>query len=107
MPACAECAKEFRRRAYNAEFCGGTCRRVFNNRRALRGALLYDLTMLAEMASNEAVRDDANRRREFLLKAWRKEDDRGGIRKRTWQRANGVKHLIRQADTTVLQSRQL
>jgi hypothetical protein len=45
---CTECGAPFlahARLARHAEFCGTECRKAFNNRRAMRGATLYDLFM--------------------------------------------------------------
>lgn len=82
---CSECGKEFRKKAYNSEFCGGACRRVFNNRRAVRGAILYDLTMLDIKGKHENVRA----RIEALITEWLSADAKAG-RARTWQHPNGV-----------------
>lgn len=40
---CHECSKEFATRRADAVFCSTECRKAFNNRRAVRGAELYDL----------------------------------------------------------------
>lgn len=42
---CAECGSGFTPKKSSAEFCCHACRQVFNNRRAMRGAQLYDLVM--------------------------------------------------------------
>jgi hypothetical protein len=42
---CAECGSEFGSDRAHAEFCGTSCRKTYNNRRAVRGAELYDLMM--------------------------------------------------------------
>lgn len=42
---CAECGNEFGSNRPHAEFCGTACRKVYNNRRAVRGAELYDIVM--------------------------------------------------------------
>lgn len=95
MTACSECGKEFRRRQYNAEFCGGTCRRVFNNRRAVRGAALYDLLMLRGMVKDDKQRANVERLLGELYVKWDSEDARPGLpRKRTWQRPFNVFNTI-------------
>ncbi len=43
--ACLECGSLFQPAKRSAEFCGTACRSVFNNRRAMRGATLYDVVM--------------------------------------------------------------
>lgn len=58
---CLECGQSFAASVSGAEFCGPGCRMVFNNRRAKRGAELYDLFM--------ALRHD--RATATLFKVWR------------------------------------
>lgn len=79
MASCLECGKDFRRRGHNGTFCGGVCRRVFNNRRALRGALIYDLTMIANYHDDAEWRKRARDRIQAVLTGWREED---GLRRR-------------------------
>lgn len=43
--ACKECGASFKASRTTQEFCTPACRKVFNNRRAVRGAELYDLVM--------------------------------------------------------------
>lgn len=40
---CRECAASFTPTRHTEHFCSTACRRIFNNRRAMRGAELYDL----------------------------------------------------------------
>lgn len=42
---CIECGEVFTSPKPHAEFCCQPCRKEFNNRRAMRGAQLYDLFM--------------------------------------------------------------
>lgn len=59
--ACLDCGEAFASAITSAEFCGNACRMAFNNRRAKRGAEIYDLVM--------ALRHD--RATATLLKVWR------------------------------------
>lgn len=43
--ACQECQNEFSPSRYTSKFCSVKCRKEFNNRRAMRGAILYDAFM--------------------------------------------------------------
>jgi len=43
--ACAECGETFAAKRDHANFCSTKCRKTWNNRRATRGAELYDLFM--------------------------------------------------------------
>lgn len=49
MPTCKECGESLQRPAKPSgrpkEFCGTACARKFHNRRAMRGAELYDFVM--------------------------------------------------------------
>ena len=42
---CHECGAEYETVKHDARFCGTKCRKSYNNRRAVRGAELYDLFM--------------------------------------------------------------
>lgn len=42
---CADCGEAFKTDRPEAKFCSTTCRKEYNNRRAVRGAELYDLMM--------------------------------------------------------------
>lgn len=53
---CSECGNPFRSRQPTATFCGTHCRKAFNNRRATRGAMLYDLFM----QQRQCRKDDRN-----------------------------------------------
>lgn len=80
---CAECRKTFTARQYNAAFCGPSCRQAFNNRRATRGALLYDLVMAPDPAGNLA---DLRKR---VVGSWRVQDEANG-KKRTHKRVHDI-----------------
>lgn len=43
---CLECGASKESTAANVEFCCTNCRKAWNNRRAMRGAELYDLVMV-------------------------------------------------------------
>ncbi|MCE7026405.1 transcriptional regulator [Jiella sp. CBK1P-4] len=45
LDGCLECGAGFQRRREHGAFCSPRCRGTFNNRRARRGAELYDLYM--------------------------------------------------------------
>lgn len=45
MPHCHECLKPLESRLNGQRFCGPVCRKSWNNRRATRGACLYDVFM--------------------------------------------------------------
>jgi len=72
---CLECGQPFKARAYGADFCGAACKQKFNNRRATRGALLYDLTMAELESTSMFERYQLAGRKDLVIAAWRKEDE--------------------------------
>jgi hypothetical protein len=86
---CRECGGEFTSRQYNAEFCGAPCRRSFNNRRATRGAILYDLVLIERADPKGFAANKLETRVEELIERWR-EEDATAKRSRTWKRPNDV-----------------
>ena len=79
----------FESRQYNASFCCDACKRAFNNRRAQRGAILYDLVMIEACDPKAFEANKLANLRVELVQRWRKEDEAAN-RKRTWKRANDV-----------------
>lgn len=51
---CRECGGAFTPNRMTQSFCRAACRKTFNNRRAERGAELYDLVMLMRFDREEA-----------------------------------------------------
>ena len=86
---CTECGTSFRSRQYGGSFCGVKCRSAFNNRRAARGAMLYDLMMLDRHAGEGSRFEELGARVPVALAAFDAEDLAAG-RKRTWKRAEDV-----------------
>jgi len=86
---CIECRKGFTARQYSADFCGAECRRTFNNRRATRGAALYDLLMIQheDPAAFDKLRLDG--RLTAMVEVWRAQDVKEG-RKRSTKRPSDV-----------------
>lgn len=96
--ACRECGATFCAQRYGQEFCGPGCRRSFHNRKARRGAQLYDLMM--------ALRFERPRPKE--LGAWsllcrfaaacKAADDRERAGRRSWDGIDRVRsrnaHLL-------------
>lgn len=84
---CKECGRQFTPRQYNGGFCCTGCRRSFNNRRATRGAMLYDLIMIEAYDTDLAERMGIVGRYKELAAMFRAEDLTEG-RPRTWKRAS-------------------
>lgn len=86
---CLECKGTFTSRQFTADFCRATCRRAFNNRRAQRGAALYDLLMIE---ATDPYRFESLRlagRASAMIEAFKREDEEAG-RKRSHKHASGV-----------------
>lgn len=93
MSKCLECHKEFQRRAYCDSFCAPSCRIAFNNRRQKRGAMLYDLIMMARFSKDELSPKLAERV-EPLIAKWHQEDITAG-RARTWKSVSDINYDTR------------
>lgn len=56
---CAECGNSFEAKRSHAKFCGIECKRVYNNRKAIRGSEIYDMFMMLRFerkyAKDEAI----------------------------------------------------
>lgn len=88
--ACLECGAPYTARTATSDFCSTACRRAFNNRRAVRGAEIYDLFM--------AHRFDRTRARDLKLLGvlnrmasnWRAEDHDRRSGRRSWRDPDAV-----------------
>ena len=87
---CDECGQEFIAKRADSYYCSTDCRKTFNNRRAMRGAVVYDLLM--------AMRYERDLAKKLqltwtvvcrLAEMYRRQDDVEG-RKRSWRRASIV-----------------
>jgi len=92
---CRECGGTFSAKSYNMDFCGADCRRVFNNRRMTRGAVLYDLLMLEAGNPDMFAKSKMEGRAQNAIKRFLQEDANAG-RKRSWKRFEDL-----QADTLI------
>lgn len=54
---CQECGNEFQAKRGHQQFCCTACRKTWNNRRAVRGAELYDFVMNWRFERKETLRD--------------------------------------------------
>jgi len=69
---CADCGASFTSIKPRAEFCGDKCRKTYNNRRAVRGAELYDVAMCWKDARTRY--GDEEKAMILLLNKWKDED---------------------------------
>lgn len=92
---CLECGDPLARHAgdtrrSDTSFCCIACRKTFNNRRAMRGAELYDLYMAhrfdRRVATDLGVMQAINR----LASVYRQEDQRSRDGRRSWRKPKAV-----------------
>ena len=83
IQTCRECGNEFES-PRESQFCGTKCRKAFNNRRATRGAVLYDMMM--EHRYNRASGDASEVRGAMyaLVAEWRAEDREQRAGRTSW-----------------------
>ena len=81
---CRECGNHFLAKRTTREFCSAACRAAHNNRRAIRGALIYDLLMTWRFdrgdGKDSAARDLMGR----AAAAFKAEDDRDRDSRQSW-----------------------
>lgn len=82
---CLECQGE----AKGKQFCSAICRSSFHNRRTKRGALVYDVMMIALADPEAFAQGNFKARLQVQLTAWRAEDTAAG-RLRTWSLSREV-----------------
>ena len=90
---CAECGAPFlahARLARHAEFCGDACRKGFNNRRAMRGAVLFDLFMTLRYERGLAQKLHVWKMICRLAMDWRTEDKQQREGRKSWRNAKAV-----------------
>ena len=88
--ACLECGEPFlahKTQARHAEFCGDTCRRSHKNRRAMRGAALYDLFMTLRYQRGVAQKLHVWRQLCRLAADFRLEDHQQRAGRQSWRAA--------------------
>jgi hypothetical protein len=83
---CSECGATYQAQRITREFCSSSCRQVFNNRKATRGAAIYDAAMQWRADRSDKAAFSLLCR---LLAKFKDEDDRAG--RRSWDSAGTVK----------------
>lgn len=90
---CSECGGEFTAqvgRGGFAEFCSDACRSAFKNRRALRGAAIYDLFMTLRYERSVARKLHVWRQLCRLAMDFRLEDHQQRAGRKSWRAAADV-----------------
>jgi hypothetical protein len=83
---CDECAEEFTSKKREARFCCTACRKTYNNRRAVRGAELYDLMMACRYDRDFAYANKLPSLMARRCSEWRDADVARNNGTRSWQR---------------------
>ncbi len=96
--ACRECGATFSAQRQGREFCRAACRRAFYNRKALRGAQLYDLIMALRFERPRAEELGAWSLLCRLAASYKAADDRERAGRRSWDGIDKVRdrstHLL-------------
>lgn len=87
LSPCLECGTPhgLRQNLKPATFCCAGCRRVWNNRRMVRGAELYDLLMAHRFERAEAQKLGVLPAINRLASIWRQEDKHQRSARRSWR----------------------
>lgn len=88
--ACLECGAPYAAATAHAEFCGAACRRAWNNRRASRGAAVYDLFMATRYQRHLVAPLKLWRALNRLAAQFRREDSQARAGRRSWVAAKDV-----------------
>lgn len=87
---CAECGSDFRTDKRHGEFCCEPHRKAFNNRRAMRGAELYDLVMALRYDRGASKALHVWRLICRMAATFRQEDERERDGRKSWRPARQV-----------------
>lgn len=87
---CEECGTPYGSSEAHSQFCGTQCRRDFNNRRATRGAELYDLFMELRFNRKGAQKMGVWRLLCRMAMHFRDEDHQARAGRKSWRPARSV-----------------
>lgn len=88
---CRECGSPFTPRRVTGAFCSGDCKRAFNNRRAMRGAELYDVVMSMRFDRAAAAEHQAWSLLCRMAMAFRAQDEAERSARKSWCPIKDVK----------------
>lgn len=91
---CCECGTKFQSVRVEAEFCGTPCRKTYNNRRAMRGAELYDIVMAWRFGDGEGRINEARDLLCSLVSGYNEEDKRSRPGRRSYMKYRTAKHNL-------------
>lgn len=91
---CIECGEVFTSPKPHAEFCCQPCRKEFNNRRAMRGAQIYDLFMTMRFDRKTAADKHVWSTLCSVASAFRDSDRLSRSGRRSWRKINAALEAI-------------
>lgn len=86
---CLECGSPFTA-TKDADFCGKACRKAFHNRRAARGAEMYDIYMAMRYERAESKRMDLWTVLSRMAQIAREDDEKARDGRRSWRKPHAV-----------------
>ena len=89
--SCRECGHSFMPRRADAAFCAPACKRAFNNRRATRGAELYDLFLASRFDRQDPAVDGVWSVLCRMAHVWRAQDEAERAGRKSWCPAREVR----------------
>lgn len=113
MRECWECGTAFKPVRHTQHFCCSQCRRDFNNRRAERGAELYDLFMTMRFDRERAAADKLFGQLSAMASAYRDDDMAERAGRRSWdinatrRTAGREGHSLRGVDRRLARAKRL
>jgi hypothetical protein len=83
---CRECGEKFTSNRAEAESCSTVCRKAYNNRRAVRGAILYDIMMCKRFGRKDMKLGEKEARKliDNLTSAYRRADKHYRKGRKSW-----------------------
>lgn len=99
---CRECGKPFSAKRDTREFCDASCRRIWNNRRATRGAILFDAVMAWRFQRDAFEAAGGRKLLGQLASAFRAQDERDRGGRRSWDELCKTKQRHPQFFATVV-----
>lgn len=88
---CCECGSKFETVRTEAEFCGTPCRKTYNNRRAMRGAEIYDIAMAWRFGDGEGRINEARDLLCALLSGYNEQDKESRPGRRSYGKYRVIK----------------
>lgn len=100
---CLECGARFHHDRRDAEFCSRPCIQAWNNRRAVRGAEMYDLFMALRFQRELATEMQLRTVMTQLASAFREDDLKKRAGRRSWRKPHAAveKHVHLKAQVLV------